>query len=116
MKAKLAFFVGLIVCVYGVSFLASRSGDPEGIKNRRQVTKEDLKVFNPITTAHRMPAITGLEAFPESEASKELRDNELVMGIELNGEARAYPITMLDGPARECFNEVLGGHPIAITW
>jgi len=43
-------------------------------------------------------------------------DNELVLGLELNGEARAYPINMLTGPSREIINDTLGGIPIAATW
>ena len=45
-----------------------------------------------------------------------LRDNELVLGVELDGEARAYPINMLTGPKREIINDRLGGQAIAATW
>ena len=42
--------------------------------------------------------------------------NELVIGVEVNGAARAYPINQLTGPSREIINDVLGGTAIAATW
>ncbi len=41
-------------------------------------------------------------------------DDELVVSVDLNGEARAYPIRLLSG--HEIVNDNLGGQPIAITW
>jgi hypothetical protein len=46
----------------------------------------------------------------------EVTDNELVLGVVVNGEARAYPINMLTGPSREIINDTLGGTAIAATW
>jgi len=43
-------------------------------------------------------------------------DNELVIGVEVGGEARAYPINQLTGPKREIVNDTLGGTAIAATW
>lgn len=46
----------------------------------------------------------------------EVHDDELVLGVVIEGQARAYPINQLHTPQREVFNEVLGGTPIAATW
>jgi hypothetical protein len=43
-------------------------------------------------------------------------DNEIVLGVVVNGKARAYPINMITGPRREIINDKLGGLPIAATW
>ena len=43
-----------------------------------------------------------------------LDDKELVIGVEINGEAKAYPIGPLNG--REMVNDVVGGIPILVTW
>ena len=43
-------------------------------------------------------------------------DNELVIGVEIDGQARAYPINQLTGPSREIINDVLAGTAIAATW
>jgi len=41
---------------------------------------------------------------------------ELVIGVVVDGKARAYPINMLTGPSREIINDVLGSRSIAATW
>ncbi len=43
-----------------------------------------------------------------------LDDDELVIGISLNGESKAYSITVLR--SREMVNDELGGLPILVTW
>ena len=49
---------------------------------------------------------------PVAEAN--YQDDELVIGIEINGEAKAYAIGPLNG--REMVNDTLGGVPILVTW
>lgn len=51
-----------------------------------------------------------------SAAEANIAANELVIGITLNGESRAYPINQLTGPRREIINDRLGGTAIAATW
>ena len=51
-----------------------------------------------------------------SAADAEISDNELVIGVEIDGQARAYPINQLTGPSREIINDELAGTPIAATW
>ncbi len=41
-------------------------------------------------------------------------DEELVIGVALNGEAKAYAIGPLNN--REMVNDTLGGVPILVTW
>ena len=45
-----------------------------------------------------------------------LSDNELVIGVEVKSESRAYPINQLTGPMREIINDDLAGTAIAATW
>ena len=48
-------------------------------------------------------------------ASEEpLHDNELVMGVLVNGAARAYPISILRN--HEIVNDEVGGLPLLVTW
>ncbi|GMR10247.1 MAG: hypothetical protein BMS9Abin28_1068 [Anaerolineae bacterium] len=47
-------------------------------------------------------------------ADAPLEDDELVIGISIEGEAKAYPITVLR--FREMVNDELGGLPILVTW
>jgi len=69
------------------------------------------QVFSP-----PMPPIQKPRALKAATATKRLKGDELVLGITLEGEARAYPLNMLTGPNREIINDELGGHPIAATW
>ncbi len=41
-------------------------------------------------------------------------DEELVMGVEINGDARAYSVGFLT--RREMVNDEVGGTPILVTW
>ena len=43
-----------------------------------------------------------------------LQEDELVMGVAIQGEAKAYPVTVLR--FREMVDDELGGLPILVTW
>jgi hypothetical protein len=49
-------------------------------------------------------------------AEAQLADDDLVMGVVVGGEARAYPVNYMNGPHNEVVNDQLGGLPIAPTW
>jgi hypothetical protein len=48
------------------------------------------------------------------EADEWYDPEELVLGVEINGEARAYSIPFLS--AHEIVNDIVGGRKIAVTW
>ena len=66
----------------------------------RQLAKDDIRpIYNPVlVTAEDSPML----------------DNDFVLGLEVNGEAHAYPIRLLNG--REMVNDVVGGVPVLATW
>ena len=73
--------------------------------------------FNPRTVIDRsFKAITQAPFVDTTEVEDEVRDNELVLGVIIDGKARAYPINQLTGPSREIINDTLGGRSIAATW
>ena len=51
-----------------------------------------------------------------SAADAPLQDGDMVMGIVLGGEARAYPVNYMGGPTNEVVNDTLGGQAIAPSW
>lgn len=51
---------------------------------------------------------------PASEAAGHITPNDLVMGMEMNGERRAYPIGLMR--RYEIANDTLGGEAIAVTF
>lgn len=62
-----------------------------------------------------IPALVNPELVtPSDDAAKYLRDDELVFGVAINGDARAYPLRVLDW--HEMFNDVIGGVPVALAY
>ena len=59
-------------------------------------------------------AIDNPEFYDVIGADLEYDPEELVLGVELNGQARAYPIGLL--AQREIVNDSVAGHPIAVTY
>lgn len=49
-----------------------------------------------------------------SAGSTEWTAETLVIGVELNGEAKAYPLSFLT--FREMVNDWIGGSPVLVTW
>ena len=47
-------------------------------------------------------------------ADETYNPDELVLGVEINGDARAYSVPLLS--RHEIVNDVVGGKPIAVTW
>ena len=70
----------------------------------------------------RMVIPTPFQAIVEPEFSTveklagSVKLDDLVLGVTVNGESRAYPINMLTGPQREIINDSVGGQAIAATW
>lgn len=61
-----------------------------------------------------IPAIFEPEFVAGFEADEQYAPTELVLGVEIDGEARAYSIPFLSG--HEIVNDTVAGHPIAVTW
>ena len=82
--------------------LITGCGDSDGV-----IWPDENRLFpvieNPITTE-------------VVDASNFIFDDELVLGVVIDGEARAYPINMLTGPTREIINDELSDVVIAATW
>jgi hypothetical protein len=50
------------------------------------------------------------------DAAPLIAEDEFVLGVEIGGESRAYPLSRLGKPGREVVNDTLGGEPIAVTF
>jgi hypothetical protein len=60
-----------------------------------------------------IPALTNPKLIPAKEA-KYITPDELVFGVSINGDVRAYPLRMLDW--HEMFNDVIGGVPVSLAY
>ncbi len=76
---------------------------------------EELE-FDPVRVVDPQPALKDPVFIKRSEVKDEVLAGELVIGVAINNQARAYPINMLTGPQREIINDFLGGKAIAATW
>jgi len=89
---------------------------------RRFAARPVKEGYHPVQVLNRsLPPITNVptataEQVARADAPLRLQDNELVLGIQIDGQARAYPINSLTGPSREIINDTLGGSAIAATW
>lgn len=77
---------------------------------------EEKRGFTPRRVVREFPPIKDPQVIAASKVKTQVRDNELVLGVAIGKAARAYPINMLTGPAREIINDTLGGRAIAATW
>jgi Protein of unknown function (DUF3179) len=59
-----------------------------------------------------------LNVDPEIVSADEagLGDDDMILGVVVNGEARAYPVNYMNGPHNEVVNDTLGDQPIAPSW
>ena len=72
--------------------------------------------FRPRKVVNAFPVITNPKIVTVDEAGRFVEGNELVLGVVIGEQARAYPINMLTNPTREIINDRLGGRAIAATW
>ncbi len=61
-----------------------------------------------------IPAIDDPAIVSAAVADEQLRANDLVIGVSVGGEHRAYGAAFLSG--HEIVNDTLGGRAIAVTW
>ena len=60
-----------------------------------------------------IPALTSPVMVPAAEADF-LNDDEKVLGLEIDGDARAYPLRILSW--HELVNDTVGAKPILVSW
>jgi hypothetical protein len=72
--------------------------------------------FRPTKVLNPLPPITEFPVKQVREVGDGLNPSELVIGVTVGKESRAYPVNMLTGPKREILNDTLGGKAIAATW
>jgi hypothetical protein len=61
-----------------------------------------------------IPAIYDPSFLSVEEADEWYDDGELIIGVEIDGDARAYSIPLLSG--HEIVNDTVAGRKIAVTW
>lgn len=61
-----------------------------------------------------IPAIDDPQFITANTADGQYGNSELIIGVAINGDARAYSIPLLS--SHEIVNDTVGGQPVAVTW
>ena len=75
--------------------------------------ERDLDVVT-VLAKDAIPAIRSPEFVDAAGAEEWMNADEPIIGVEIDGDARAYPVAMLS--RHEIVNDTVGGVPIAATW
>jgi hypothetical protein len=130
-KSVLIAAVGLLVLVLfvpsirgglsrGLTKLTSRSETisvPSGADSLIEVADNGVEQELDLVTLlgfDAIPAILDPQFVSAEQAEGQMEPQELVLGLSIDGDARAYSIPMLS--AHEIVNDEVGGVPVAITW
>lgn len=81
-----------------------------------EISERDYSDLEIITLLPKdgIQSIDAAEYYPLEEANREYSPEELVIGVEFNGDARAYAVSLLS--RHEIVNDTVGGIKIAVTW
>ncbi len=77
------------------------------------IIERDLDIVT-VLAKDAIPAIRSPEFVDAAGAEAWMNADEPIIGVEIDGDARAYPIAMLS--RHEIVNDTVGGAPIAATW
>ncbi len=99
--------------VLGAMLLAVFIEGPAEGQMRRKGNKKDVLNFVGMDE-NGFPLNVNPEILAAADAP--ISDSDMVMGVVINGEARAYPVNYMNGPTNEVVNDRLGGQAIAPSW
>jgi hypothetical protein len=109
------------------AFLIPTTQDPERTSSRpsranndmARIVEQDFGANPPGRDVMRGRAFLPMHDAPYGSAkdvSDRVREEDLVIGLVVEGQAFAYPINMLGGPQREIVNEEYGGVAFCVNW
>ncbi len=101
---------GIAVVVLLSRFLATGRAEPIIDQETGATTYEIVTLLPP----DGIPSIDNPRFVSGEEADVIYHPDELVLGVEIGGDTRAYSIPFLSG--HEIVNDVVAGEPVAVTW
>jgi hypothetical protein len=98
------------------SFKATQSPVFEQSYDTNPVSDRDYSEYEIITLLppDGIPALTNPPMYDATSADQEYNPDEMVIGVEFNGDARAFPVDVLS--RHEIVNDTIGGIHVAVTW
>jgi hypothetical protein len=122
MKLRTWALIGLVsvvlpaLVVLGLQLLPE---PPESTSTRPAPTPSpppDPTAFRPVYRAEPRMPVNKVPIVPAAEAAGKVADGDAVVGLDVGGEARAYPVKMIQFISRELLNDRLGGRPVLVSW
>jgi hypothetical protein len=113
----IGFAVLMTACAQSLSGSTGPASDPSvDSSSSRSSTGERYKDYEIITLLPRdaIAAIDNPRFLSVAEANESYSEDELVIGVDINGDARAYSIPMLS--SHEIVNDTVGGVKLSVTW
>ncbi len=107
--AGLGFFAAACASSSGVT--ATETPAPTGASSGMDEAEYEIVTLLPFDG---IPAIDDPEFLSIAQADEEYAPDEMVIGVEFNGQARAYSVPHLS--SHEIVNDTVGGVKITVTW
>jgi hypothetical protein len=100
----------------GVAAENTAVGEQSNDASGTRLPAQKYEAYDMVTLLPRdaIPAIDNPQFLSASEADEYYDADELVLGVEFNGDARAYSVPFLS--SYEIVNDTVGGEKIAVTW
>ena len=117
MKKLIYWIVGLLLFVTACTSGGGGGGETAvSSSNASSQTNGAYDEYEIVTLLPQdaIPAIDNPEFLSVAEADGSYLPDELVIGVEFNGDARAYSVPLLS--SHEIVNDTVGGEKIAVTW
>jgi hypothetical protein len=110
----LLFIIAAVLLAFGVSTLRRFGLFAESVTvEDAGGTQREFKLVQ-LLPKDGIPAIFDPTFISPAEANEQLAPDDLVIGVSIGGEHRAYGVAHLS--SHEVVNDVVGGKPIAVTW
>ncbi|MEW5962736.1 MAG: DUF3179 domain-containing protein [Pseudomonadota bacterium] len=117
-RHRAACWIGLVALIPAISMPALATPEQwtrEGW-TRTDFTKRSIEWSEIVSGGPPKDGIPAIDKpkFEPVAGERKISDREAVIGVEINGEARAYPVRILMW--HEIVNDVVGGVPVAVTY
>jgi hypothetical protein len=111
----IALLIGYVlwIATAGTSFAPQETVVVNSNSARNATEEKSLDIVT-LLGFDAIPSIQEPRFVDQNTANETYDPDELVLGVEINGDARAYSVPLLS--RHEIVNDVVGGKPIAVTW
>ena len=106
-------FAGLALLITACAGGSDQSGDSLRSVNLDTNNYDQYKIVT-LLPRDAIQAIDDPKFLSRDEADESYESQEMILGVEFDGDARAYSVPFLS--SHEIVNDFVGGVPIAVTW